>query len=332
MKLKIHRGIFRIIIVLIAVLLIAFLFFSFLSKWEASYGRIDAIEDEVPDDGRLYLDGRYYIPNKNLDITLLIGVDKYTSQTQEESYNNSQQSDFLMLLIMDKKNEICTALHLNRDTMAEIPILGVRGENAGTITGQLALAHTYGSGGIDSCRNTAKAVSNFLYGVRIDRFVAFTMDAVAKINDLVGGVTVTILDDMTTVSSEMKKGASVTLKGDMALSFVRARSSLEDSSNLRRMERQRQYLAELRKNLSAKMQSSDAFLMDVLETVSPYMTSDCTVDQLSQLYDRWDLYADGGIMTIDGEAKLGSEFMEFYPDEAALKQQMIELFYVPLDE
>ena len=44
------------------------------------------------------------------------------------------------------------------------------------MTGQLALAHTYGSGEEDSCENTVLAVENLLYGVGIDHYVSLTMD------------------------------------------------------------------------------------------------------------------------------------------------------------
>jgi LCP family protein required for cell wall assembly len=329
---KINRSAFKLIGILVAVILLVSLLFSLLSLWESGFESADVFDNGVPDDGRINLNGSYYLPNKDLDVILLIGVDKYTSQEKGESYNNDQQADFLMLLLLDKEKESYTALHLNRDTMAEIPILGVRGETAGTMTGQLALAHTYGSGRLDSCRNTVKAVSNLLYGVKIDHFIAFTMEAVAKINDLSGGVTVTIQDDLTSVSPQMQKGATLTLTGDLALSYVRTRYGLEDSSNLRRMERQRQYLKALRSAILTKMEKNDSFLMEALDKVSPYMVSDCTVNQLSQLYNNLESYTDSGIQTVKGEAKVGEEFMEFYPDEAALKQLVVELFYVPLEE
>lgn len=332
MKIKINRSAFKISAVLLAALLLVLLLFSLLSRWENGHSAVETMDGDAADDGQLYLNDICYVLNKNLETVLLIGVDKYEAQVQDESYNNSQQADFLMLLIMDKEAETYTALHLNRDTMAEIPVLGVRGENAGTITGQLALAHTYGSGGQDSCRNTAEAVSNLLYGMKIDHYVAFTMDAVAKVNNLAGGVTVTVLDDLTSVSPAMQEGATVTLDGEMALAYVRTRYGLEDSSNLRRMERQRQYLKALQSALMTKMETQEDFLIKTLESVSSYMVSDYTADQLSRIYDRLQLYTDSGIQSIAGEAVKGEEFMEFYPDETALKQQIIELFYVPLEE
>lgn len=36
-----------------------------------------------------------------------------------------------------------------------------------------------------------------------------------------------------------------------------------------------------------------------------------------------------GIRELEGETKLGEEFSEFHPDEAALKQLVIDLFYEP---
>lgn len=332
MKLKVNRNVCKAACILVVALLIGVLLLKLLSEWETRHDIVDVLQSNEPNDGRLYLDGKCYVPNKDLEAVLLIGVDKYEAQTQGEGYNNTQQSDFLLLLLMDKQSKTCKALHINRDTMTDIPVLGVRGEKAGTIKGQLALAHTYGSGGLDSCRNTVEAVSNLLYGVKIDHYIAFTMDAVAKINDLAGGVTVTVQDDMTSVSPDMYKGATVTLNGDMALAYVRARGQLEDSSNLRRMERQRQYMKELRSAMTAKTESDETFILKALNSVSKYMTSDCTINQLSRMYDHWKIYADSSILTMEGEAKKGAEFMEFYPDDNALRQLVANLFYIPIDE
>lgn len=328
MNLKINRKALKALVVLAGFILLGALLFTVISKWEAAREANPGYVDEE-DTGEIYIDGVTYLPNKNLKTVLLIGVDKFEDQTKAASYNNSQQSDFLMLMLIDSANETCTALHLNRDTMTEIPILGVRGEKAGSMTGQLALAHTYGSGGADSCRNTVEAVSNLLYGVKIDHYIAFTMDAVPKINDMAGGVTVTVLDDMTSVSPELTEGATVRLMGDTALAYVRTRYGLDDSSNLRRMERQQQYLKELRGVITNKLETDGNFMMKLLDAVSNYMTSDCTANQLSQLYESWSAYADGGVLSMQGEARKGAEFMEFYPDDEALRNQVVSLFYVP---
>lgn len=196
-----------------------------------------------------YYNGGWYARRNDLETVLLMGLDKY-AETEESNYLNNEQSDFLMLLVINKETGACTPIQLNRDTMTKIQILGVRGDVAGTFTGQLALAHTYGSGERDSCLNTAEAVSNLLYGVGIDHYISITMDGVAILNDLVGGVEVEVMDDFSSIDSTLVQGETVTLMGNHALTYVRTRGGLEDSSNLRRMERQRQYLIALQKKLS----------------------------------------------------------------------------------
>lgn len=69
-----------------------------------------------------------------------------------------------------------------------------------------------------------------------------TMGAVPYINDLVGGVPVTVLDDFSGIDDSLVEGETITLKGEQALHYVRIRGGLEDSSNLNRMKRQQQYL------------------------------------------------------------------------------------------
>lgn len=73
-------------------------------------------------------------------------------------------------------------------------------------------------------------------------YVALNMNAVAMINDAVGGVTVTVPEDMTQVDPSFAEGAAVTLTGDQALKFTRYRDTEKDFSNNSRMERQKQYL------------------------------------------------------------------------------------------
>lgn len=278
-----------------------------------------------------YYDGTAYARREDLETVLLLGVDKFEGETPE-GYINNQQADFLLLLVMDKQNETCTPIQLNRDTMTQIQILGVTGEPAGTFTGQLALAHTYGSGEEDSCENTVLAVSNLLYGMEIDHYVSLTMDGVALLNDLVGGVTVEVLDDFSGVDDSLVQGETVTLQGQQALTYVRSRGGMEDSSNLHRMERQRQYLAALQQQLKAAVQQEDGFTLDVLLQLNEYMVSDCTVNQLSDLGDSLAAYQVRDILTTPGDAQEGEEFMEFTVDEAALQQLVMDVFYEPVEE
>lgn len=82
-----------------------------------------------------------------------------------------------------------------------------------------------------SCQYMVDAVSNLFYGMPINGYVALNMNAVAMINDAVGGVTVTVPEDMTQVDPSFAEGAAVTLTGDQALKFTRYRDTEKDFSN-----------------------------------------------------------------------------------------------------
>lgn len=330
MKLKIRKKDLKKVAVLLVIVIVIGAVFGLLSFWEKNKDGKN-VNSYTEDDGRVLLGDQWYVPNDDLETILVMGLDKYDNQRSDESYNNNQQADFLMLLIVDHGKKTYSALHINRDTMADIQVLGVTGEKAGTVEGQLALAYTYGSGKKDSCHNTVYTVSNFLYGIDIDHYVSVTLDAVPIVNDLVGGVTLTMTEDMTSVEPSMEKGATVTLNGSMALGYVRARGELQDSSNISRMERQRDYLKALNERFLSYTEKDEAFFIDVMKSVSSYMISDLTANQLSTLYDEISSYDGGKISTIEGEAVVGKEFMEFYANEALLKSLVIDLFYTPVE-
>ena len=340
MKFRVDVRVLKGTAAILAAVLVLLAGMLLLQRWEntqdahvSSSGEVSSVEADAPVDDReiTYYNGTAYAKQEDLETVLLLGVDKFEGETPE-GYLNNQQADFLLLLVMDEANETCTPIQLNRDTMTEIQILGVTGEPAGTFTGQLALAHTYGSGEEDSCENTVLAVSNLLYGMEIDHYVSLTMDGVALLNDLVGGVTVEVLDDFSGIDDSLVQGETVTLQGQQALTYVRSRGGLEDSSNLRRMERQRQYLAALQQQLKAAVQQEDGFTMDALLQLNEYMVSDCTVNQLSDLGDSLAAYQVSDILTTPGDAQEGEEFMEFTVDEAALQQLVMDVFYEPVEE
>ena len=270
--------------------------------------------------------GQWYPFRNDLNTILVMGLDKYERPKDSWGYLNNQQADFLILLVIDENAGNCNILHLNRDTMTEIPRLGVSGDAVGTFVGQLALAHTYGSGGSDSCLNATKAVSKLLCGVNIDHYITMTMDGVGIITNLVGGVEVTVMDDFSQVDPTLIEGEKVLLKGDQALTYVRIRKDMEDSSNLRRMERQRQFMNALYEKLLDCTENDPEFLVKALLQLSNSVMSDCTPTQLQALSDLMESCTLSDITPLKGEAVKGEEFIEFYTDEDSLKQTVISLF------
>ena len=261
-------------------LLIIFLLagaFLLLELWEKRQGNFP---EQEPQDTAIEYNGDKYVINESVESFLIMGLDKFEDAIDNESYNNNQQADFLMLLVFDNEEKKCTAIHLNRDTMVDMNILGVAGQKVGTVYKQLALAHTYGNGKDVSCRNTADAVSGLLNGVKVNHYLSITMDAVPVLNDLLGGVEVTVLDDFTGIDDSLKKGETVTLHGEQALTYVRTRYGLEDSSNSTRMVRQKQYLNAIYDKAMLRIDEDDEFVVEASVKLADYIVSDRSVNQL----------------------------------------------------
>ncbi len=314
-----------LILVLIGALLLSSVLFA-ISLWEQqqNYKGEETPKTDSTDDK---IGGEDYALNKDIETLLVIGLDKFDEDVDTSSYSNDQQADFLMLFVLDNQNKTCRALHINRDTMTEMNVLGVGGQEIGKITQQIALSHTYGNGQNVSCRNTAKAVSNLLQGIKVNHYVSVTMDAVPVYNDLVGGVTVEVLDDFTGIDDTLVKGEKVTLMGDRALLYVRNRYGMEDSTNSHRMIRQKQYIEELYKLTREKAAQEDSFVLTAWDKISPYTVSDCYEQDLLELYEKVSNYEYLGMEQIKGESVVGERFMEFYPDEDALNELILKIFY-----
>lgn len=272
--------------------------------------------------------GKDYKLKDNVQTVLVLGLDKFDG-ADVESYNNDKQSDFMMLLVVDHNSESCTALHINRDTIAEMNILGVAGDAVGTVEKQLALAHTYGNGKEMSCRNAADAVSKLLMNVEIDHYVSVTMDAVSVYNDLLGGVEVTVLDDFSGIDDTLVEGETVTLMGEHALNYVRTRYGLDDSTNSRRMVRQRQYIEALYQKTMQCLDGDSDFIMKAAAKLANYMVSDYTGTGLQTLAEKIMGYEFVEICELEGRNVRGKEHMEFYPYESSIEETVIKLFYEP---
>lgn len=271
-------------------------------------------------------DGIEYYPRQDLTVMMVLGIDQFGPVEASTSYTNPGAADMVLLLIFDETNEECTVLYLNRDTMLDVSVLGVRGEYAGTYYAQLALAHTYGTGVADSCENTRDTLENFLPGLTIDHYVAMNMDAIPILNDAVGGVTVNVVDDFSNVDDTIPMG-EVTLRGDQVLSYVRTRKDVGDQKNVTRMTRQKEYIGNFLEKFRDMEENSLNFFLEGYEKVSPYIVTDCSVNTLSGMLSRYKDYTVKEFVTPEGENVVGDEYYEFYVDKEKLDDLVLRLFY-----
>ncbi len=318
--------IYGTLILLLVVLLVSSTLLL-LSSWEKGRGLFPAHNEEFGTS--VTVDGVDYVLNDEVQGIMVIGLDKFEEDRDDSGFYNDQQADFLMLFVVDNEKEAYSVIHLNRDTMVDINVLGVAGERIDTFFGQLALAHTYGNGREVSCRNTVDAVSGLLNDIKIDRYISVTMDAVPVITDLVGGVEVEVKDDFSAIDDTLVMGETVTLSGEQALTFVRTRQGLEDSSNASRMVRQREYVSSLFEALNEKYEEDEEFLLKASFDISDYTVSNYTPTQLENLVSNLSNYEFEGFFDIEGESKVGEKFMEFYADQEFIDEIVLDFFYKP---
>lgn len=320
------QNVFRYVLILLAVICLVSAGLLLIQVWEKQQGRYTGAEAQQT---TVNYNGKEYVLKNNVETFLVIGLDKFNAPSSSDSYNNDQQADFLMLFVFDNDAKKCSAIHIDRDTMAKLNILGVNGNKIDTVVKQIALAHTQGNGKDVSCHNTADAVSGLLLGIKVNHYMSVTMDAVSIFNDLVGGVEVTVRDDFTGIDETLVKGQKVLLKGEHALNFVRSRYGLDDSTNSARMKRQRQYVEALYKKTLQCVNNDKDFISKASVKLSDYIVTDRSVTQLQSLADKFSEYEFTGIISFEGESKIEEQHIAFYPDENSIRKTVMELFYEP---
>ncbi len=315
-----------IVLAVAAVIAIALLI---LKWWENSQQGSVIVPSPSKVNDEITVDGVKYSKKKNIETLLLMGLDKYEGEQSADSYNNNLQSDFLMLFVFDHAKSSYSALHINRDTMADIDILGLADEKTGSVNKQLALAHTYGNGGSSSSKNVVNSVSRLLNNADIEHYLSVTMDAVPYINDKVGGVEISVLDDFTGIDDTLVKGETITLSGNQALTYVRTRYGMDDSTNSTRMVRQRQYLEALFDKAAQAVSEDETLIAQVTEDMWDKMVSDYDVVEMREVLTCISEYELDAFYSLEGENRKGERYMEFYPTEESVNSTILKLFYTP---
>lgn len=272
--------------------------------------------------------GVNYFPRQDITVVLVMGVDQYGPVADSDSYNNEGAADMVALMVFDEKNGSYTVVALNRDTMVDMPVLGIGGKVAGKQNAQLALSHTQGSGLEDSCENVCKTVSDLLYGLNIDYYISMNMDAITALNDAVDGVTVTVTEDFSHVDPTITMG-EVTLRGEQAINYVRTRKEVGDQLNISRMKRQEDYIKSFLQSLRKKVDASSSFALSTYEQIGPYIVTDMSTTIFSNMLQRYSEFEFSQIISPEGSNILTEKYYEFHLDEKKLDDLILRLFYIP---
>lgn len=328
---KIHKRDLIKVTVLIGVVLSAAITIAVcINRWERNkYATPEALleKQSVSADAppqTVMVDGVRYALYSNLDAYLFIGVDVTGKIADRSPLDGGGQGDVQMLLVLNHETKTWRILQINRDSMVDVPILGMTGKVIGHSTMQLALAHSYGTGEEDSCRNNVAAVSELLWNQFISGYVALNMDGIGPVNDALGGVEVTIYPEYGLDASVFPPNEQVLLTGSQAVSFLRGRQGVGDETNLSRMSRQRQYIDAL----SRKMKSMDiGTLLNAYAAADEYRISNMDTGIVAEIARKVQSYQQLDLLTLQGTDTIIDDHAAYILDDAALQNVILELFY-----
>ncbi|MEU1460341.1 LCP family protein [Streptomyces sp. NPDC005727] len=214
---------------------------------------------------------------------LLVGSDTRAGQGNQEYGRDvgSERSDTTILLHLAADRRSATAVSLPRDLMVDIP--GCRradGSRSEPVFAMFNRAFQVG-GSACSIRTVEK-----LTDIRVDHHMVVDFSGFKEMVDAVDGVRVCLREPIDDKAAKLRLPAGkVTLDGEQALGYVRARKSLGNGSDTDRIDRQQQFLGAL----VNKVQSSGVLLNPVklyplLDAATSSLTTDPELASLRGLY------------------------------------------------
>lgn len=275
--------------------------------------------------------GETYRFNESVVSLLFMGVDK-TDINADATYGSNGQADSLFLATLDVRTGSVKILPLSRETMVDVNLYDAHGLFTGTQNTQLCLAYAYAASAEEGCENVIRSVGRLLYGMPIDGYVAIDFDGVKALNNAIGRVKVTVLEDIKIYENKsvrtLTAGQTVTLDNSTLIPYIQQRGDDVDANN-RRMLRQKQFLNEFIRVAADKVKSNFTLLEKYYTAVKPYAVSDLTFSEITYLAST---YLVGGqteieYLAVNGESKMGEEHVEFIPDETSLYEAVLAAYY-----
>lgn len=271
----------------------------------------EAVEMDAGTDwqeGWLRYEGRSYRYNEDILTFLFMGIDTEAGGETSEGYAAGGQTDTLFVLVLDPHEEAIKLIPINRNTITAVEIYNEQGVHEDTITAQICVQYGFGDGGKRSCEYQVKAVSNLFYGIPINGYFAVNMDVVSEVAELVNGIDIKLLDS----------GAELSADGGLA--------------------GQSQFLTEFIGKAREMAGKDITAPVRIYHQISDRIITDITADEVTYLamltggyrFDAEEVILIPGV-SVRGEENDDNDYDEFYADEDALYELLLDVFYEPID-
>jgi LCP family protein required for cell wall assembly len=305
------------------------------AKSEFEYNNVIAWDD----DWTVYEDKIYEYNEDTLNFVLM-GIDKSGELSTTENYKYSKvgQADSIFLVSLNQKDKKVSIIGIPRNSMVEVEVFNSDKQVIETMYDALCLQYPYAGGGAEGLTQMKESVSELFYDLPIHGACAISFDAIEKIVDMIGGVEVTVPDDMTAVNASYTKGSTVTLTKKNVLEYLRYRDSSTLGSPTVRLTRQKDFMQSAINVAIKKVKENPAIVSDIYQAIMPYMNTDITLDKAVYLAKQAIGYSisSDSFYQLSGEDKKnyfdttpGAEkyYDEYYLDEDYLKEVFMKVFY-----
>ena len=322
---KIVLSVLLVILIIIIALVLTVVIMHYLGKKNTmadNYG--DNFKDTIVYNGVTY----HY--NPNITSVAFMGVDRETFGLEDELVGTAGQSDVNMVVTIDTETGKSNVVVIPRDVYCDIDKYSHSGKYIGTQKAQLCLAYSYGDGKATSCNNSVRSIQRILYGVPINTYVALNLDGIAKLNDCIGGVSLTCPNDF----GKYTKGESITLHGEEAQGFIRSREHTLTGDENRR-ERQISYVKAYVSQTAKMSIKAPSTLKTVYNTGKGYTVTNLTLSRglffsTVILSNPAEIMNFQNVVTLKGKVKEDKlHYAQTVLDEKALLETVLDIYYIP---
>ncbi len=273
--------------------------------------------EEIPEDADAYYNGEAYNYNDKLINILLIGVDRDSKNELE-----SHQADALYLISLNTDDKKVNVLPISRNTLVDVDVHDINGKLISTQNQQICLSYSYSTDSKKSSENTVNSVSKLLYGVPISGYYTVYMNSINEIVDAVGGVPVTLTEDLTKIDWRMKAGATVTITGKNAVGFLQFRGE----SNAPRAQRQKLFVSSFISKAKQACSKDLSLPLKMYNKLANNTVTNVTVASATYLASRA-IEAEFSFLDIEGVYGFDGKYETFTVDDSQLYKLLLDNFY-----
>ena len=304
-------------------------------KEEYGIGNVIAWQDDwISYNGKVY---EYCKDNLNF---LLLGIDcggELSSITDLSNWE-AGQADAIFIVSINQSKSTISIIGIPRNAMVNLNIYDESEQISQNLYNQICLQYGYAGGGELGLEEMKRAVSELMYGLPIHGACAVSYDAIKVVTDKLGGIEVTVPDDMTEYVPDFTVGSVHTLTSDNIIWYLQYRNVAEIGSPTVRLMRQKEFLKTAAVQVLSRIKQNPFFVKDIYEAVVPYMNTDISLNEAvytasnaakCTLNEQAFYQLSGEDTAVEYINDNGDEdfFDDLYIDKEDLKRIMVEVFY-----